>query len=85
MWVVTVFFTSDLHLGDDVPRRFWGRPYSSVAEMDRALIDNCPGSGFLLSFRRVRFECSVPEVGVEEPRPGSARRPATAIACDRTN
>ena len=37
---MAVFFTADTHFGHDAIRRNCDRPFSSVQEMDRALIDN---------------------------------------------
>jgi calcineurin-like phosphoesterase family protein len=37
---MTVFFTSDTHFGHAGALGFFGRPFRSVAEMDRTLIEN---------------------------------------------
>lgn len=36
---MTVFFTSDTHFGHAGARSFYGRPFTSTAEMDRALVE----------------------------------------------
>jgi calcineurin-like phosphoesterase family protein len=36
---MTVYFTSDQHFGHAAARSFYGRPFSSITEMDRVMID----------------------------------------------
>jgi calcineurin-like phosphoesterase family protein len=36
---MTVYFTSDQHFGRAAARSFYGRPFSSITEMDRVMID----------------------------------------------
>ena len=36
---MTVYFTSDHHFGHAAARSFYGRPFSSITEMDRVMID----------------------------------------------
>lgn len=38
--VMNTFFIADTHFGDDNIRRYENRPYESVSEIDRAMIDN---------------------------------------------
>lgn len=39
------YFTADTHFGDGGIRRFFARPFGSVAEMDAAMIAGCAGVG----------------------------------------
>ncbi|MDF3604865.1 hypothetical protein PE067_01045 [Paracoccus sp. DMF-8] len=38
---MTHYFIADTHFGDDNVRRFFGRPFRSTDEMDRAMIAGC--------------------------------------------
>lgn len=39
------FFTADMHYGDDGIRRFFGRPFASVVQMDQTMLSRTAGIG----------------------------------------